>query len=40
MVHIPTLIRAIQKKIKEVIEYMTGMIVHDINIIVKGLRFA
>ena len=38
--HIPTLIRAIQKKIKEVIEYMTGMIVHDINIIVKGLRFA
>lgn len=38
--HIPTLIRSIQKKIKEVIEYMTGMIVHDINIVVKGLRFA
>ena len=38
--HIPTLIRSIQKKIKEVVEYMTGMIVHDINIVVKGLRFS
>lgn len=37
--HIPTLIHSIQKKIKEVVEYMTGMIVLDINIIVKGLRF-
>ena len=38
--HIPTLIRSIQKKIKEVVEYMTGMIVHDITIVVKGLRFS
>ena len=38
--HIPTLIREIQKKVKEMVEYMTGMFVHDVNVIVKGLKFA
>lgn len=38
--HIPTLIKDIQKKTKEMVEYMTGMFVHDVDIIVKGLKFA
>lgn len=33
--HIPTMIQGIQKKIKEVVEYMTGMFVHDVDIVVK-----
>lgn len=37
--HIPSTIKEIQKKIKESIEYMTGMFVHDVNVIVKGLKF-
>lgn len=37
--HIPTIIQGIQKKIKEVVEYMTGMFVHDVDIVVKGLKF-
>ena len=37
--HIPTMIQGIQKKIKEVVEYMTGMFVHDVDIVVKGLKF-
>ena len=35
--HIPTLIQQTQAKIKEAIEYMTGMVVHEVNIIVKTL---
>lgn len=38
--HIPTLIREIQKKVKEMVEYMTGMFVQDVDVIVKGLKFA
>lgn len=37
--HIPTVIHEIQKKIKEIVEYMTGMFVHDVDVIVKGLKF-
>ncbi len=37
---IPTLIKDIQKKIKEMVEYMTGMFVHDVDIVVKGLKFS
>jgi len=36
--HIPTLIREAQEKIKEAVEYMTGMIVQEVNITVKALR--
>ncbi len=35
--HIPTLIRQAQEKIREAIEYMTGMIVRQVNITVKAL---
>ncbi len=35
--HIPTLIRQAQEKVRESIEYMTGMIVHEVNITVKAL---
>ena len=35
--HIPTLIQQTQAKIKEAIEYMTGMVVHEVNIMVKTL---
>ena len=35
--HIPTLIHQTQAKIKEAIEYMTGMVVHEVNIMVKTL---
>ena len=35
--HIPTLIQQTQTKIKEAIEYMTGMVVHEVNIMVKTL---
>ena len=37
--HIPTIIQEIQKKVKDMVEYMTGMFVHDVNVIVRGLRF-
>ncbi len=36
--HIPTLIREAQEKIKEAVEYMTGMIVQEVNITVKAVR--
>lgn len=35
--HIPTLVEQTQSKIREAVEYTTGMIVHSINIIVKAL---
>lgn len=35
--HIPTLIRQTQERIKEAIEYMTGMVVHEVNIMVRTL---
>lgn len=35
--HIPTFITQVQKKVKEAIEYMTGMIVQEVNITVKAL---
>lgn len=35
--HIPTLIHQTQAKIKEAIEYMTGMVVYEVNIMVKTL---
>ena len=35
--HIPTFISQVQKKVKEAIEYMTGMIVQEVNITVKAL---
>jgi uncharacterized alkaline shock family protein YloU len=35
--HIPTLIHETQQKIKEAIEYMTGMVVHHVNIVVRTL---
>ena len=35
--HIPTLIRQAQEKVREAIEYMTGMIVRQVNITVKAL---
>ncbi|MGP1367046.1 MAG: Asp23/Gls24 family envelope stress response protein [Schwartzia sp. (in: firmicutes)] len=35
--HIPTLLQQTQAKIKEAIEYMTGMVVHEVNIMVKTL---
>ncbi len=35
--HIPTLIRQSQEKVREAIEYMTGMIVRQVNITVKAL---
>ncbi len=36
--HIPTLIRQAQEKVRESIEYMTGMIVREVNIMVKALH--
>lgn len=36
--HIPTLIQEAQQKIKEAVEYMTGMVVQEVNITVKALR--
>lgn len=35
--HIPTLISQAQQEVREVVEYMTGMVVHEINIRVKAL---
>lgn len=35
--HIPTLVRETQQKLKEAIEYMTGMVVHQVNIVVRTL---
>ena len=35
--HIPTLIEQAQKRVRECVEYMTGMIVHEVNIGVKAL---
>ncbi len=36
--HIPTLLADLQQKIKDSIEYMTGMVVQNVNITVKGLH--
>lgn len=38
--HIPTLLKELQRKIKTTIEYMTGMIVQNVNITVKALRIS
>lgn len=35
--HIPTLIEQAQKRVRECVEYMTGMIVHEVDIGVKAL---
>ena len=35
--HIPTLVEQTQSKIREAVEFTTGMIVHSINIVVKAL---
>lgn len=35
--HIPTLIRDTQKRIKDAVEYMTGMVVHEVDMTVKTL---
>ena len=35
--HIPTLIAQTQKRVREAVEFMTGMIVHEINIQVRAL---
>lgn len=35
--HIPTLIKEAQEKVREAVEYMTGMTVREVNIVVKGL---
>ena len=35
--HIPTIIQQAQKQVKDAIEYMTGMLVHDVDITVKAL---
>jgi uncharacterized alkaline shock family protein YloU len=35
--HIPTLLAQAQKDVRDAVEYMTGMIVHEVNIQVKTL---
>lgn len=35
--HIPTLIAQTQQRVRDAVEFMTGMIVHEINIMVKAL---
>ena len=35
--HIPTLLAHAQKEVREAVEFMTGMIVHEVNIQVKTL---
>ena len=35
--HIPTLITSVQQAVREAVEFMTGMIVHEVNIRVKAL---
>ena len=35
--HIPTLIASVQQAVREAVEFMTGMIVHEVNIRVKAL---
>ncbi|MBR1730410.1 MAG: Asp23/Gls24 family envelope stress response protein [Selenomonadaceae bacterium] len=35
--HIPTLVSQTQSKVREVVEYSTGLVVHSINIVVKAL---
>jgi uncharacterized alkaline shock family protein YloU len=35
--HIPTLLAKAQQEVREAVEYMTGMIVHEVNIRVKTL---
>jgi len=35
--HIPTLISQTQQRVREAVEFMTGMIVHEINIVVRAL---
>ncbi len=36
--HIPSLINSLQKKVKDTIEYMTGMLVQNVDITVKALQ--
>ncbi len=35
--HLPTLIAQTQQRVREAVEFMTGMVVHEINIMVKAL---
>lgn len=35
--HIPTLITKTQKAVRQAVEYMTGMVVHEVDIVVKAL---
>ncbi len=35
--HIPTLIAQTQQRVREAVEFMTGMVVHEINIVVRAL---
>ena len=35
--HLPTLIAQTQKRVRDAVEFMTGMVVHEINIMVKAL---
>ena len=35
--HIPTLISQTQSKVREVVEFSTGLVVHSINIVVRAL---
>ncbi len=35
--HIPTLISQTQQRVREAVEFMTGMVVHEINIVVRAL---
>jgi len=35
--HIPTLLGQLQRQVREAVEYMTGMIVHEVNITVKTI---
>lgn len=37
--HIPTIIKKAQQAAREAVEYMTGMVVHEVNIRVKALMF-
>ena len=35
--HIPTLITKNQRAVRQAVEYMTGMMVHEVDIVVKAL---
>lgn len=35
--HLPTLIAQTQKRVRDAVEFMTGMVVHEINIMIKAL---